>query len=149
LIALLGVSAAITTAYGDANSDEGATRKEWSVARGVLLDARLVALKAALALSADQEKNWSGFEAAVRDTAKTRRGEHKSHEDAEKNGDEEPSPIDRMRRISERLERRATALKTLSDAAAPLYGSLDDKQKLVFRALVHDYWLAHREHRRG
>jgi len=108
--------------------------------RAALLDAHLAGLSAGLKLGADQQKNWPAFETAVRAVAKDRadrlRQMRKSREDDE---DEQPSLIDRMRRLSDRLAQRSLEVKTIADAAGPLYASLDDGQKRVFDALFREF----------
>jgi hypothetical protein len=95
-------------------------------------DARVAALKAGLALTPDQEKNWAPVEQAIRDMAQARqarwaaRREHKEHEDA----------IARLRARADALTERAAGLKKLADAAEPLYRSLSDDQKHRLRILV-------------
>jgi hypothetical protein len=105
--------------------------------RAALLDAHLAGLKAGLKLTADQEKNWPAFESAVREIAKERMERFKEMR-AEKTDGEKPSPIDHMRMMSDRLAKSSTDLKTLAEAANPLYASLDDNQKRNFGPLLHD-----------
>lgn len=127
------------------SSERHEYRKE---ARAALFDARLAGFKAGLALTAEQDKNWPLFESALRDIAKSRMESRLHEHDSKSDGDERPSPIDRMRRMSNRLSKRSTDLKLLADAAAPLYASLDDKQKLVFRVDLHELARAGRHGRR-
>jgi hypothetical protein len=105
--------------------------------RAEILDARLVGFKASLALTSDQEKNWTPFEAALRAAAKPR-GPLTGPGGDEARNEPTPSPIDRMRRISTRMGERSIELSALADAATPLYASFDDKQKLVFRATLRE-----------
>jgi hypothetical protein len=109
-------------------------------------DARIAALKAGLALSPDQEKNWAPVEQAIRDMAQARqarwaeRREHRQSEDA----------IERLRARASALTERAAGLKKLADAAEPLYRTLSDDQKRRLHILVrmmrhhggrhHDGW---------
>jgi hypothetical protein len=134
-LAALACVAPMVAALADSDSSSSESHHQWREARAALFEARLVGFKAGLALTADEEKNWPAFETALRDIAKARMEwrHHDSNSD-----DDRPSPIDRMRRISDRLGERSTELKQLADAAAPLYASLDDKQKLVFRATLRD-----------
>src|SRR5215510_3537578 len=74
-------------------------------------EARLAALKAGLALTAEQERNWPAFEQAAREFGKLR--------------------IDRANAMIE----TGVALKKLGDATAPLYNSLDENQKRRFAVL--------------
>jgi hypothetical protein len=117
-----------------AQQEQGQQRGDlWRQRRAEVFDARLVGFKASLALTSDQEKASAPFELALRDAAK--RGPWPGREADEDRG-ASPSPIDRMKAISQRLGERATKLSALADAAAPLYTSLDDRQKVVFDATL-------------
>jgi hypothetical protein len=117
-------------------------------------DARLAALKAGLALTPDQEKNWPAFEQAARDLAKLRfdrlearrqqvdaRRERRRSEQGEQTQQQPATPpastdrIDRLRQRGATMEETGAALKKLADAADPLYKSLDDAQKRRFAVL--------------
>ena len=96
-------------------------------------EARLAALKAGLALTAEQEKNWPTFEQAAREFAKLRVDRANASVNTQQSGDANPA---------ERISRRATAmidtgnaLKKLGDATGPLYDSLDENQKRRFAVL--------------
>ncbi len=119
------------------------SREERSERRAEILDARLVGFKASLALTGDQEKAWAPFEAALREAAKPR-GPMPEPDAGEARDQTSPSPIDRMRDISKRMGERSSALSSLADAAAPLYASLDAKQKVVFDATLHGFLRPHR-----
>ncbi|VTZ50356.1 conserved exported hypothetical protein [Methylocella tundrae] len=101
-----------------------------------LIDARVVALRAGLDLTPAQEKNWAPLEALVRHQARQRtepfaEGRLKRNENSEYS-----DALQRLQRISERLFARATDLRTLSEAARPLYESLDKEQKRRFGRLL-------------
>jgi hypothetical protein len=95
-------------------------------------DARTARMKADLRLTPDQEKNWSGFETALREvnqkradrevTMRADRTEQKSSDDV----------IEYMRRDADSLSERSADQKKLADAAQPLYASLDERQKRRF-----------------
>lgn len=102
-------------------------------ARNFLLDAHLAGMKAALRLTPEQESKWATFESAVRDAAKSFAEERRAMREER---DETPNPIERMTMFSERLGRASAGLKTLADAAKPLYDSLDDAQKRHFGPLL-------------
>jgi hypothetical protein len=106
--------------------------------QSVLLDAHLAGMKAGLKLTADQEKNWPAFEAAIREAAKARaESRRQMHEHM---GDGEPtSPIEHMTMMSEHLEKMSAELKLVVDAGKPLYSSLDDSQKRLFGPLLRDF----------
>lgn len=116
------------------------SREEWMQRRAEILDARLIGFKASLSLTSDQEKIWAPFESALRDAAKLRGPGMRPDAGAET----QVSPIDRMREISKRMGERSTALSAIADAAAPLYASLDDKQKVIFDATLRGFVRAHR-----
>jgi len=97
-------------------------------------DARIAALKAGLALTAEQEKNWPPFEQALRDLAKARFERMQSLEAC--GGTEETDPIARLQQRADALSRRGTLLKQLATAATPLYQSLDEAQKRRFHILA-------------
>ena len=143
-IALIAGLPLASTAFGD-NGDAGHGDRPWMQERAALFDARLVGFRAGLKLTADQDKNWPAFETALRNVAKDRADRRRQMRSQDDDG-ERPTPIDRLHGISDRLAKRSTELRLVADAAAPLYGSLDDGQKRIFAALFHD--LA-RESRRG
>lgn len=95
-------------------------------------DARIAALKAGLKLTPEQEKNWPAVEAALRDLAKQRSERFAARASADK-------PTDQFERLSQRADAMAqqgAALKKLTEAAGPLYKSLDDSQKKRFWVLA-------------
>ena len=108
-----------------------------------ITDARVAGLKAGLKLTADQDKNWPAVEAAIRDLAKQRAdrmAERMSARQEGRRGDDarpRPDAIERLRRGAAAMTARAASLKTLADAAEPLYKSLDDGQKRRFGLLMH------------
>ena len=119
---------------------EGAAREHHQLSAADLkafTDARVAALKAGLALTPDQEKNWGPVEQAIRDMAQARqarwaeRREHREHEDA----------IARLRARADAMTQRAAGLKKLADAAEPLYRTLSDDQKrrlhILVRTMMH------------
>ncbi len=113
--------------------------------RNYMLDAHLAGMKAALRLTPEQESKWGPFESAVRDVAKTFGEERRAMR--EETRDEWPSPIGRLTMLSERLGKVSAGLKTVADAAKPLYDSLDDMQKRHFGPLLATF--RPRELRRG
>src|SRR5215468_2265174 len=99
-------------------------------------DARLAALKAGLALTPDQEKNWPAFEQAARDFQKLRLDRFNARVDARRNGRTRTTdPVERMQERATQMSETGAALKKLADATGPLYGSLDDAQKRRFGLL--------------
>ena len=144
-LALPAVQSLADTAGPAAQQQEQGNRRreEWMQRRTEIFDARLVGFKASLALTGDQEKNWAPFELALRDAANLRGP--RMDRDADEARDGPPaSPIDRLRDISKRMGERSTKFSALADTAAPLYASLDDKQKVVFDATLHGLLRPHR-----
>jgi zinc resistance-associated protein len=94
-------------------------------------EARLAALKAGLALTAEQEKNWPAFEQAARDYGKLRMDRFAAMRNVQPGTD----PVERMRQRATAMTDTGAALKKLADATDPLYKSLDDSQKRRFAML--------------
>jgi LTXXQ motif family protein len=106
--------------------------------QAVLLDAHLAGMKAGLKLTADQEKNWPAFEAAVREAARARADSRRQMHEHMGDG-ERPSPIEHMTMMSEHLQKMSAELKLVVDASKPLYNSLEDSQKRLFGPLLRDF----------
>jgi len=94
-------------------------------------EARLAALKAGLALTPDQEKNWPAFEQAARELGKLRL----DRRSAMRNATPSEDPGDRLRQRGAALAETGAALQKLADATDPLYKSLDESQKRRFAVL--------------
>jgi zinc resistance-associated protein len=120
--------------YGD-----GSSRFEWHQPSAddikAFSDARIAALKAGLALTPDQEKNWPPFEQALRDLAKLRLQRIEARAAA---AEQQPpsDPFERLQHRAEAMSQRGAALKRVADAGAPLYQSLNDAQKHRFTILA-------------
>ena len=98
---------------------------------GAFLDARVAALHSGLRLTPDQERMWPAFEQAYRDLAKLR--EEPGAGAAAPPGDD---PIGSMQRRADVLTKEGAAYRSLAEAAAPLWQSLDDGQKRRFALLA-------------
>jgi hypothetical protein len=111
--------------------------------RAAFLDARIAALKAGLELTADQAKNWPPLESAMRDLAKERADRFAAWQ-AQRQQDQELSPVDRLTQASQHMSARSADLLKLAAAAKPLYDSLDDSQKrrfaMLFKPTGHGHW---------
>jgi hypothetical protein len=94
------------------------------------VDAQTARIRADLRLTPDQEKNWAGFESAMRDIGKTRADRTTREGGAQKKGPVDI--IDRMHREADYMSERSADQKKLADAAQPLFASLDDQQKRRF-----------------
>ena len=94
-------------------------------------DADIERIKNELNLTAEQEKNWSGFSSAMH---------YLGHNGADRlnlriaraQRDPPDDIIEQMRNEAQFLVDRAQDQRNIADAADPLYASLDDKQKQLF-----------------
>ena len=93
------------------------------------LDTQLKGMKASLGLTADQEKDWDPFEAAVRDAAKARVLA------LQKEQSSGLSPMDRNLAKADRIAQGQANLEKIVEAARPLYASLDNAHKQKFITL--------------
>jgi zinc resistance-associated protein len=131
---LLGtLAAAALSASAAAQSDQQPTQtthaelvQHWAEAS---LEAQLKSMKTSLKLTADQEKDWAPFEAAVRDGGKARVLA------LQKEQSDNLSPMDRNLAKADRLAESQANLQKMVEAAKPLYASLDDAQKHKFITL--------------
>jgi zinc resistance-associated protein len=134
-LAIVGSSLVYAQERTDTRRPDSGPR--WSAEdMNALLDARIAAIKAALKLSADQEKNWPAFEQVVRDLAKARQARMAAHHDQPRGDAAGPDLIERLMRRASAMTDRADNLKRLADAAKPLYESLDEGQKHRFSFLM-------------
>jgi len=94
-------------------------------------DANVERLKKGLALTAEQEKNWASFADAMH--ALGRNGADRLNlRIARAKRDPPDDIVEQMRNEAQFLVDRAADQRAVSDAAEPLYTSLDDRQKQVF-----------------
>jgi LTXXQ motif family protein len=93
--------------------------------KAAFLNARIAALKAVLALTAEQEKLWGPFETAIRDTAK------ESSERAAKlrNNPEPTNAFELLNFVADQEIARGQALKKFVQSAQPLVASFTPEQK--------------------
>jgi hypothetical protein len=97
-----------------------------------LADARIAAIKVGLRLTADQEKFWPPVEAAARDMAKQRIDRIAARREDRRGWRERPAPDELFTRFKQRADHMAASaasMQRLSEAAEPLYRSLNDNQK--------------------
>jgi len=94
-------------------------------------DANIDRIKAELNLTPEQEKNWTAFNSAMH---------YLGHNGADRlnlriaraKRDPPDDIIEQMRNEAQFLDDRAVDQRNVADAAEPLFGSLDDKQKAIF-----------------
>lgn len=137
-LAVLGGSTAAYTAYAQGYYGHGRYRADANDLNA-FAEARIAALRAGLALNADQQKLWPPMETALRDMAKKRidtREKFRTEMQARRESGTRPDPVERMQRGADRMAERANSLKQLADATRPLYASLDESQKRRFDMLA-------------
>jgi hypothetical protein len=110
---------------------------------GAFTDARVAALKAGLALTPDQAKNWPAFEQAYRNLAKLRSDRTLATRNQMQASENETS-VDRLQRRADRVSQYGAALEGVAKAAQPLYQSLNDAQKNRFVMLTRVLQPRHR-----
>ncbi|HEX3860478.1 MAG TPA: Spy/CpxP family protein refolding chaperone, partial [Stellaceae bacterium] len=94
-------------------------------------DANIERIKKELELTPEQEKNWTAFNSAMH---------YLGHNGADRlnlriaraKRDPPDDIIEQMRNEAQFLDDRAVDQRNVADAAEPLYGSLNDKQKQIF-----------------
>ncbi|HWJ73310.1 MAG TPA: Spy/CpxP family protein refolding chaperone [Kaistia sp.] len=90
-----------------------------------VLDARIIALKTVIGLSADQEKLWAPVETAIRQIAASSAARR-----TERAGAPEPASfVDILERTADAEATRAAELKTVAAALKPLVASLTPEQQ--------------------
>ncbi len=85
--------------------------------------AQIAQIKAKLRLSPEQEKSWADLEAALRDIAKKRADRLVIIRNALAQPKGPVDLVEQWRNIADILNDRSIELKTLADAAQPLYSS--------------------------
>src|SRR6516165_8785355 len=135
---------ASTLAYAQGPSREAERLSEADIAH--LTDARINVVKAALQLTADQDKLWPPVEEAIRARGKDRQtrlaaiqkevGELRGKSPLEVLRDR--NPVDFLSQRADALTQRGADLKKLADAWRPLYQTLtpDQKRRLAHLAIV-------------
>jgi hypothetical protein len=101
-----------------------------------LTDARVALVKAALQLTAEQEKYWPALEEAIRarSTARQQRLAALAEKLRERPTNVDPAQL--LRERADNLTQRGTELKKLVDAWQPLWQSLNPDQKERMRILA-------------
>jgi len=138
-LALAGSAFAFNALAGPGEGPDEQHMHAMAEDHGFMLDARLAGMKAGLRLTPEQLKFWAPFETAVRDAAKAHTEailamHEKMHEEMHKG--ERPSPIERMNEMSEHLAKASAEMKSIADAAKPLFDGLDETQKHHFGPLL-------------
>jgi hypothetical protein len=130
--------ASLTVPAAAQNQPPGPPTKEqlqhYAAAGQQTLNLKIGDMKAGLKLTADQEKLWAPFEAAVRNGFQMRMDNMQKTVEAIRSGGH-PSPVDRLEAMADSMSQGAVALKAIGDAAKPLYASLNETQKQNFEIL--------------
>ena len=134
VVSSLSAPVVALAAEGDQQASRAERMQQWTADRETVLDAKLSGMKAGLGLTADQEKLWAPFEAAVKDAAKSRIDAIGEMMRTRSHG-ERLSPVDHLEAMADRLSQGATNIKKIADAAKPLYDGLDESQKYKFGML--------------
>jgi hypothetical protein len=143
--ALLALAGAPATRAEHRGGPDGAGRSHFSTEDlRAFGEARLAGLKAGLALSAEQERNWPAFENAARELGNLRADRITTMRSAPP----VQEPGERLRRRAAAMAETAAALQKLAEALDPLYRSLDENQKRRFMVLSRLRG-PHMEHFRG
>jgi hypothetical protein len=95
-------------------------------------DANTARMKVDLNLTADQEKNWSGFASAMHDMSKKQADRRIAMRDARAQDNGTFDALDVLRKNADRQIERANDRKKFADAAQPLYTSLNEQQRNRF-----------------
>jgi len=106
-----------------------------------MLDGKLAGAKAALKLTADQEKHWPGIEKVIRDNAAERlafREKMRAERGPGGQRGQQRDMLEGLDTMSERMTTRAAQVKKLADALRPLYATLSAEQKDVLRYTMRD-----------
>jgi hypothetical protein len=134
------VSSFALTAAGDQSAEAAHNERmqHWAADHETMMDARLGGMKIALKLTPDQNPLWEAFENAVRGGAESRMDDMRQTMENR----ERMSSVERMDATAGHMARRADELKTIAQAARPLYGSLDDTQKRKYELLGRETMMA-------
>jgi LTXXQ motif family protein len=133
---IIFMSAALLTGTaltGSAIARDRSDRSELSANQMVdRADVRTAKLKVDLNLTADQEKNWSGFASAMQDMSKKQADRRIAIRDARAEQQGKFDVLDEMRKNADAQIERSNDQKKLADAAQPLYTTLNEQQKERF-----------------
>jgi hypothetical protein len=135
LVGVAALAIAASSAVSAQQRPAAAEAPRWQLSQediAAFAAARIAALKAGLVLTAEQERNWPAFEAALKDLTRYRADRLAARPTEQPAQD----PTERLRRRAEALSGYGAMLKKLADAQEPLYNSLDDAQKRRFAVLA-------------
>jgi hypothetical protein len=126
-----------TAITGSAVARDRADRSELTASQMTdRADVRTAKMKVDLNLTADQEKNWSGFASAMQDMSKKQADRRIAIRDARAQQHGSFDALDEMRKDADSQIERSNDRKKLADAAQPLYTSLNEQQKSRFAEIL-------------
>jgi len=107
-------------------------------------EARIAQLKANLRISEEQERDWTGFETALKNIAKKRAERRlalmEEWDNREtKNKDQPMSHAEALRKHAEALALRAEEVRAIADAAEPLSDKLNNWQRQQVDQIIRTY----------
>lgn len=147
-IALAAVAAVPVTVAVAKQGDQRGWHNMSPETRSRLDEGKIAMAKAALKLTADQEKLWKPLEDQARAFMKVRqekmaeRKKEREERRAEKKTDgvekKRADMAERLAKMSANMSERADRMKAFSTAFTPFYASLSEEQKEVLRPLVRD-----------
>lgn len=129
-------------AYAAETSSTVGMRQPSAADLNSLTDMRVGVVKAALQMTAEQEKYWPAVEEAIRARSKNRQARLERiaelHENGAMDALRERNPVELMQRRADMLVQRGADLKKLADAWEPLYKTLsqDQKRRMAFVSYV-------------
>jgi hypothetical protein len=139
-IALLMTTSSL--AYAAETSSTVGMRQPSAADLNSLTDMRVGVVKAALQMTAEQEKYWPAVEEAIRVRSKNQQARLERVAELHQNGAmdalRERNPVELMQRRADMLVQRGADLKKLADAWEPLYKTLstDQKKRMAFVSQV-------------
>jgi hypothetical protein len=167
-LAVMGMATALVLAITALalGRDNRVERSTLSISQSVdRSDARIAVLKANLRLTEDQAKHWNGLETALHDIATNRANRTANQHDLQTGRASASAPpiadgdaavgarsdvrsnrdlddIAIMQTQADALAAQSAELRKISNAAKPLYDSLDERQRHRLAEFVHDDFLA-------
>ena len=129
-------------AYAAETSSTVGMRQPSAADLNSLTDMRVGVVKAALQMTAEQEKYWPAVEEAIRARSKNRQARLERiaelHENGAMDALRDRNPIELMQHRADMLVQRGADLKKLADAWEPLYKTLstDQKRRMAFVSYV-------------
>jgi hypothetical protein len=107
-------------------------------------EARIAQLKANLRINQDQEREWSRFEAALKDISKKRAERRLALIDEweKREADKEKKPLthaEALRKHADALAARADEIRAIADAAEPFSEKLNAQQRQQVDQIIRNY----------